>query len=100
MERIGRLENEDERNFYLFYAKAFASILESSYVTYPVFLEAVNRMADEIYTLMRTNAYDSIQFILTGEVEKSNLWIALLCMDYWDKKLDFTPLIDKINMLS
>jgi hypothetical protein len=100
IERIGRLENEDERKFYLFYAKAFAAILETSYVTYPTFLNAVNTMAEEIFNLMINNKYDRIEFIVSGEVEKSNLWISLLCMDYWDKKINFFSLTKNIVIRS
>ncbi len=100
IERIGRLENEDERKFYLFYAKAFASILETSYVTYPIFLNAVNAMAEEIYNLMIANKYYNIEFIVSGEVEKSNLWISLLCMDYWNKKNNFFSLAKNIVIRS
>lgn len=100
IERIGRLENEDERKFYLFYAKAFAAILETSYVTYPVFLNAVHTMAEEIYNIMINNRYQRIEFIIPGEMEKSNLWVALLCLDYWSEKLKFFSLVNKIIIRS
>ena len=97
--RISRLKDENERNFYLFFANAFAWILSKAYITYPVFQEAVNAVAAEIYEKIVSNSYDKIVFILNGELEKSNTWISLLMMDYFDKQDKFFDVSDKIDIV-
>ena len=100
IERINRLEDEEERKFYNFFAKAFASILETSYISYTVFLSTVNEMAEEIFQKILKEEYSGIFFVISSEVEKSNLWVSLLCMDYWNTKPSFLKLSSKIRVLS
>ena len=100
IERIKQLEDEEERNFYEFLAKAFASILETSYISYTIFLTTVNMMAEEILQKMLTGKYSSIFFVISSEREKSNLWVSLLCMDYWHNHPSFFKLSSKLAILS
>lgn len=100
LQRIERLQNEEERTFYLFYAKAFASILEKSYIPYPVFFNQIQRIANEILRKIESETYTHIVFVLSGELEKSNIWISLLCMDVWDKSPSFFQFANKIRVIS
>ena len=100
IERIQRLENESERKFYTFFANAFASILETSYITFPTFLTTVHAIAEEIFQKMIAENYTYIVFVITGEVSKSNLWVSLLCMDYWNRKPNFKEFFPKIAIVS
>lgn len=100
VERIATLEDEEERDFYLFFAKVFISILEKSYITYPTFVSRIHTMAEEILQKILTEDYTYIIFILSGEVSKSNLWVSLLCMDYWNKNSLFFKFASRISIVS
>lgn len=100
IQRVERLEDVEERNFYSFFANAFASILETSYVTYPVFLSRVHIMAEEILQKIINEDYTYILFVISSEVSKSNLWVSLLCMDYWDKNPLFFNYAHRITIVS
>lgn len=99
IERIGRLEAEDERNLYLFFAHAVAFALTTAYVTYEMFLRTVHAMADEILRKLESNSYERIVFVITGELNKSNTWVSLLLIDYFNTQPSFMRNSDKVRVV-
>lgn len=98
--RIVELSNEAERNFYLFFAEGFSQILKRAYVDFNLFLSRIEQTAAELIELFIANEYDSIFFVLTGEMDKSNVWISLLVFDHLVKDVRFVKYVDKIRAIS
>ena len=69
-------EPKDEISTYL----AFAQLVheKTRYVQFPEYMEHIRSISHEVMELIRT--HDIVFFVVSGEAEKSNTWVTLLCV--------------------
>lgn len=72
---------ESIKKVYLLFADAFIHILSKQYITFTQYKKQIQLVAKELFTNLLEGNYKKIHFVIAGEIEKSNTWVALLFLE-------------------
>jgi hypothetical protein len=81
-----KVSDEIKKMSKLFVKRLFEIII---YVNFDEFLKIIELICGEILTLIIENEYESIHFVASFNMDKSNTWILLLFLDYLSKNESF-----------